>query len=225
MSSSDPGASGTEERPDPRRTGILEAALDVIADRGYADTRIVDVAERVGVSPALVMYYFKSKARLLAEATRFAEDLWYAEGTRRIERMDTAARRLEELVRLTCLTHSDDGQLSESPSLWVDLWSQSIRRPEIRSVREEFDEHWRQTVRAVVQEGCDRGEFRPVDAQETAITLCALLDGLSIQIALRDPVVTERRAFDNAMRVASVLLGFTWSAPVQGPRRTRRPQT
>jgi AcrR family transcriptional regulator len=33
---------------------MLRAALEVISARGYADTRIADVAERAGVSPALV---------------------------------------------------------------------------------------------------------------------------------------------------------------------------
>ena len=37
-----------------RREQMLRAALEVIVDRGYADTRIADVAERTGTSPALV---------------------------------------------------------------------------------------------------------------------------------------------------------------------------
>ena len=49
---------------------MLRAALDVIAERGFPDTRIADVAERVGVSPALVIYYFKTKDHLLTEAMR-----------------------------------------------------------------------------------------------------------------------------------------------------------
>lgn len=214
-------AASTTDETDPRRLQILRAALDVIADRGYGDTRIADVAERVGVSPALVMYYFKSKDRLLAEAIRHAEDLWYAEGTRRIEKIPTAAGRLEELIRLTCLPQQDVG-LSESWSLWIDLWAQSVRRPEVGTVRQEFDEHWRQTVRAVVEDGQRAGEFVDLDAEEAAIALCALLDGLSIQIALRDPVVTEERAFANAMSFASAMLGFSWERPPAG-RRRRRP--
>jgi AcrR family transcriptional regulator len=44
--------------PDNRRQDMLRAALHVIAVRGFADTRIADVAERAGTSPALVIYYF-----------------------------------------------------------------------------------------------------------------------------------------------------------------------
>ena len=42
--------------------------------RGYADTRIADVAEHAGTSPALVIYYFKTRDQLLTEALRYSED-------------------------------------------------------------------------------------------------------------------------------------------------------
>ncbi len=48
--------------PDNRREHMPRAALPVIAGRGFADTWIADVAERAGTSPALVIYYFASKA-------------------------------------------------------------------------------------------------------------------------------------------------------------------
>src|ERR1035441_10867775 len=72
-----------------RREQMLRAALEVIVERGYADTRIADVAERTGTSPALVIYYFKTRDQLLTEAIRYSEDSWYAEGQRRIDRKST----------------------------------------------------------------------------------------------------------------------------------------
>src|SRR5579863_1071072 len=76
--------SGSREVTEQRREQILQAALEVIVERGYADTRIADVAERAGTSPALVIYYFKTRDRLLTEAIRYAEDGWYADSQRRM---------------------------------------------------------------------------------------------------------------------------------------------
>ena len=42
----------------------------LIAERGFSETRIADVAQRVGASPALVIYYFGTKDSLLTEALR-----------------------------------------------------------------------------------------------------------------------------------------------------------
>src|ERR1700730_18852682 len=88
---------------DLRREQMLRAALEVIADRGYADTRIADVAERTGISPALVIYYFKTKDQLLTEAIRYSEDSWYADAQRRLAALPTAAARIEEVVAMSCL--------------------------------------------------------------------------------------------------------------------------
>ena len=41
---------------DARRDQMLAAAAQLIAERGFSDTRIADVAKRVGASPALVIY-------------------------------------------------------------------------------------------------------------------------------------------------------------------------
>jgi hypothetical protein len=109
---------------------------------------------------------------------------------------------------MTCL-HQQDEDLPESWALWLDLWAQSVRNPDVAKVRREFDEHWRQTIADIVRMGQGTGEFAPVDADDFAITLSSLLDGVAIQIALDDPVVTPERAFEVAMNVAALLLGFT----------------
>lgn len=207
----------TSEHQDSRRAQMLGSALEVIVERGFPDTRIADVAERAEVSPALVIYYFKTKDRLLAEAIRFAEDRWYAEGAWRMAPLPTAAKRLEELVAMTCL---DDGE-GATWSVWLDLWAAAVRHPEVRKVREQFDEKWRETIRSIVREGMAAGEFVAVDPDDFAVGFSALLDGLAIQIALEDPVVSPLRAFELSMRAASQLLGFSWSAPTRSRRRRR----
>src|SRR5260370_5405402 len=92
---------------DQRREQLLRAALEVISERGYPETRIADVAERIGISPALVIYYFKTKDQLLTEAIRHYEDTWYAAGKRRMDKLATAAERLEEFVALNLLPDPD----------------------------------------------------------------------------------------------------------------------
>ena len=51
-----------------RRNEILEVTCEVVIERGFAATRIADVAKRLGVSSSLIHYHFDSKEQLLAEA-------------------------------------------------------------------------------------------------------------------------------------------------------------
>ncbi len=195
---------------DQRREQMLHAALEVISARGYADTRIADVAERAGVSPALVIYYFKTKDQLLTEAIRYYEDNWYAVGQSRMARLKTAAERLEEFVAMSCLNEADPEPTS-SWQLWLDFWAQAARNAEVAGVRQKSDERWRDVISTLVQEGQEAGEFRQIDTADFAIYLSTLLDGLTIQIALNDPVVDSPRAFELTMHFVADQLGFDWT--------------
>jgi AcrR family transcriptional regulator len=199
---------------DQRREQMLHAALEVISARGYADTRIADVAERAGVSPALVIYYFKTKDQLLTDAIRYYEDTWYAVGQSRITALKSAAERIEEFVAMSCLSEADPEPAS-SWQLWLDFWAQAARNAEVASVRQKSDERWRDVIASLVREGQEAGEFREVDVASFAIYLSTMLDGLTIQIALNDPVVDPVHAFELSMRFVADQLGFDW-APGRG---------
>ena len=205
-------ADGTEVpgTADQRREQMLHAALEVISARGYADTRIADVAERAGVSPALVIYYFKTKDQLLTEAIRYYEDNWYAVGQSRMAGLSTAAQRLEEFVAMSTLSEADP-EPEGSWQLWLDFWAQAARNTEVAGVRQKSDERWRDIIAALVQSGQEAGEFREIDVASFAVYLSTLLDGLTIQIALNDPVVDSLRAFELSMRFVADQLGFNWT--------------
>ena len=201
-----------------RREQILRAAMEVILERGYADTRIADVAERTGTSPALVIYYFKTRDQLLTEAIRYSEDSWYAENVRQMEEIPTAAGRLAEFIAMNCLPGIDP-EPSSYWLLWLDLWAFSPRNPGVAAVRQKSDERWREAIRSIVLAGQEAGEFVSVDADDFTIMLAALLDGLAVQIALEDPEVPAQRAYDLAMRFAAGQLGFDWKP---APKRARK---
>jgi AcrR family transcriptional regulator len=208
--------------PDGRRDQLLEAALAVIAERGFPETRIADVAARAGTSPALVIYYFKTRDQLLTEAIRLSEDRWYAEGTSRIAAIASAAGRLEELVAMSCLPEADcDDRVSWV--IWLDLWAQSARHPEVAAVRQEFDDHWRRTIVELVEEGQRSGEFAEIDATDFSIAFSALLDGFAIQSALSDPVVDNERAFRLSMTYAASQLGFGWTPKRHARKASTKP--
>jgi len=57
-----------ERRPDERPNELLEAALRIFAERGYASTRLEDVAASVGVTKGTIYHYFATKEELLLRA-------------------------------------------------------------------------------------------------------------------------------------------------------------
>jgi hypothetical protein len=63
-------------------------------------------------------------------------------------------------------------------------------------------------IAEVVRMAADSGEIAPVDADDFAVVWGALLDGLSIQVALEDEMVPPDKAFDIAMRFAEQALAL-----------------
>jgi AcrR family transcriptional regulator len=198
---------------------MLRAAIEVIAERGFPETRIADIGRRVGASSALVIYYFGTKDRLLIDALRYSEDLFYAEAARRLDAIEGARDKIEALVRMSCSNDGPEG-MPGSWQLWPDLWAQAARHPEVRRDREELDRRWRDKVAEIVRSGVDSGEFTAVDVDELTLVLTALLDGLAVQVGLGDPVVTAERATEVTMRLVSRELGFAWE-PSQGSRGSK----
>ncbi len=213
---------------DARRVQILEAAARVIGQRGLSDTRISDIAERAGTSAPLVLYYFESKDRLLAEALTFAEERFYEQTAAELAEIESATDRLVRLIELSCTVENSDSDVwQDEYILWLDVWARAPRDPEIANSRRVLDRRWRTTIADIVREGQANGEFRAIDADDFALRFSALLDGLAIQVVLEDPDVPMERMREMCLRTAATELGFALplaTARRGGARRPRAPK-
>src|SRR5215212_198183 len=195
-----------------RRTQMLEAAAEVIGERGLCDSRISDIAERAGLSPALVVYYFGSKEKVLTEALAYAEDLFYIEAFRVLTDIEGASEKLVRLIELACPA-VERSESDEYWALWVELWSRALRNDEAARKREALDQRWRTTIAEVVREGQRSGEFAPCDPERFATYLAALMDGLSLQGLLHDSAVSSELINEMCLDAAAQQLGFDPDAP------------
>jgi AcrR family transcriptional regulator len=185
------------EQNEARRIEMLRAAAELICERGFGDTRIADVAKRAGVSSALVIYYFGTRDRLLVDALRHSEDSFYEAAEQMLAEVSSLHERLSLLIKWTCVPEGND-EIPGAWGLWFDLWAQAFRHDEIKAGRVEQDARWRK----MIVEALDSSELRSKDKRMFALEFAALLDGLSIQVALDDPEVDSDLAYDIAMRFA-----------------------
>jgi AcrR family transcriptional regulator len=192
-----------------RHQEILEAAARVITDRGLAETRIQDIAERCGVSPGLILYYFESKDRLLVEALTYANDKYYLAQARDLRRLDSATAQLERLIDLSVPGFLPDYERLEEWALWIEIWVRALRDPALAREREVLDRRWRQSIADIVRHGRDTGEFPAgEDADELGMVLGALIDGLAIQVLMNDTQVTPQHMKEMCWDTAARLIGF-----------------
>lgn len=186
------------ENNEPRRIEMLRAAAELICERGFGDTRIADVAKRAGVSSALVIYYFGTRDRLLVDALRYSEESGYEAAEKMLAELPSLRERLSFLIKWTCVPESDS-DMPGAWGLWFDLWAQAFRHDEVKAGRVELDARWRSMIADAVKSADLDAD---IDARMFALEFSALLDGLSIQVALDDPEVDSTVAYDVAMRFA-----------------------
>ncbi len=164
---------------------------------------------QAGVSPGLILYYFDSKDRLLAEALTFANDQFYLRTSREIRRLPSAKDQLRRLVDLSVPGYLQEfGRLDEW-ALWIEVWVRALRDAEMAKDREVLDERWRSQIAEIVRAGRQTGEFTSTeDPDELALRLACLIDGLAIQVVMNDSKVTPERMHRACMQVAANELGF-----------------
>jgi AcrR family transcriptional regulator len=190
------------ENNEARRIEMLRAAAELICERGFGDTRIADVAKRAGVSSALVIYYFGTRDRLLVDALRFSEESFYEAAEKMLAEVTSLRERLSLLIKWTCIPNADN-EIPGAWGLWFDLWAQAFRHDEVRAGRVELDARWRRMIVDAIKSAEASDELDvDVDARLFALEFSALLDGLSIQVALEDPEVDSDLAYQLAMRFA-----------------------
>ncbi len=189
-----------------RRDEILAVTCDVVRERGFAQTRMSDVADRLGISPPLVVYHFGSKDALLAEAFAYAS-------RNEMDDLDAIADADDApLDRLDALLVSGIGPSTRASwALWIDSWGEALRSPVLRKTWRQLDDRWRAVLEEVVEQGMKAGVFVTDDAAEMAAVLAALIDGFGVQVALS----SSRRAvsLDQARKVALALLGVSAAQP------------
>ena len=202
-----------------RKPQIIAAAAEVLYERGLFDTRIGDIAERAGTSSPTILYYFESKDRLLEEAVDHTDRDFYA------RLLDGQAQRegaVEKLVHLIEETSLGPGGLSDW-TLWMEMWVRARRDPAVRESYFRLDRRQRKLIADIVREGQLSGDFdRDVDADEFALALSGLMDGLGVQVTLGQPDVTAERMVKRCLAMASAELGCELEpsgTTVRGARR------
>jgi AcrR family transcriptional regulator len=158
-------------RKEARPKEILAAALALFAERGFAATRLDDVALRAGVTKGTLYLYFPNKEELFEAVVRQALVPNIEWGESLLEKPDEpAALLLERLMRSWA-----ELALSPAGAIPKIVISEAGNFPELaRFYREEVVDRGLELMRRVLRLGVDRGEFRAPDDFDNAVRcICA----------------------------------------------------
>ena len=100
---------------------ILQAAYDCLAEKGYADVSMRDIAERAQVALSQLHYYFKNKNTLFVAVVRKMTALYTQEITGQLEAYDSPHELLHQVTELF------QDKIKNDPE-WLRLWFDLVNR-------------------------------------------------------------------------------------------------
>ena len=166
------------EREAQRRLALVKAAFREVAEKGFAEVTLDDIARRAGVSKGVTLYYFSSKEDLLRRLFAWLVDSIHARMRDAVSSAATPAEKIHELVAITFPSPSKNRAFFRT---FVDFSGLAARRDAFRDVMERFYRGCREIDVEIVHEGMRRGDFAVTDADAAASTVRAIFDGLMMQ--------------------------------------------
>ena len=182
-----------------RRAQLASAALQTLAQLGYARTSLREIAQNSEFSHGVLHYYFSDKEELLTACVQQYE----AACVTRYDEIVAAARSAEELRRefsaAMAQTLRTDAPMHR---LWYDLRNQSLFTESFRADVLEIDRHREEMIWRVITRYAELAGLAPATSPSVAY---AVLDGLFQQALLHQLTGREEAGRELAENVSRIL--------------------
>jgi AcrR family transcriptional regulator len=178
-----------------RKNEILDAALAVFSELGLGDASVDDVVRRSGLSKGTLYWYFKSKDRLIGALMKrfFTQEL---EKVRVLQQGPGTVR--ERLLRYSREVAAVVKRMPRA--LTLEFYAVAVRQKWVRKFLGDLYARYCAELASVIREGTERGEFRRVDAEQTAAGITGLCEGLILLWALEPKVFPFEHFFEASLR-------------------------
>ena len=167
-----------ERRKDARPQELLAAAIDLFVERGFAATRLEDVARCAGVSKGTLYLYYTNKEELFKAVVRESILPFLGKAELSVAEFDGHSA---DLLRSVVMNWSRQIGESKASGLGKLMLAEAVNFPELASFyRDEVMRRVVLMISRIVERGVSRGEFRQVDIRQMTQVLIAPMMMLNV---------------------------------------------
>lgn len=160
-----------ERRKEARPGELLAAALELFVEKGFAATRVEEVAKRAGVSKGTLFLYFSSKEELFKAVVRENISGRFGEWNTQFANFEGNSA---DMLRYSIQIWWERIGATKAAGITKLMLSEARNFPELASFyRHEVIQPGTDLIQRVLQRGVDRGEFRPIDMRYGVYTVLA----------------------------------------------------
>lgn len=158
-----------------KREMILDAAYALFLNKGYLDTKIIDIADTAGIGKGTVYEYFESKDAIFFELFKTKVAAGYDTLSELFDKKIPCEIKIKEYLDIE-LTNT--AKYTFNKNFLVDLMmkSDAFRNPELiesihRLVKKKFT-----ILHGIIEEGIKTGEFRNMDPMLAAVSVMGAIN-------------------------------------------------
>lgn len=150
-----------ERRKDARPQELLDAAIDLFVERGYAATRLEDVARRAGVSKGTLYLYYENKEELFKAVVRSSIVPVIGDAETSVAEFDGHSA---DLLRQLILSWWQRLGATKVSGIIKLVMAEADNFPELACFyQEEVISRGTRAMAGMLERGIARGEFRPIN--------------------------------------------------------------
>jgi TetR/AcrR family transcriptional regulator, cholesterol catabolism regulator len=148
-----------------RRGEILQCFTEMVAERGYDEVSVRDVAEALEISKGTILHHFRSKEALLEQLNAEYMRRRLAEAGEFLADFEDPVDRLQLIVYQLMLSQQDDRAATVAFSREIVRSASEELMAEVRAMRDQYS----RIVIEIIERGVESGAFAEVDPQLTAL--------------------------------------------------------
>ncbi|MDH4413798.1 MAG: transcriptional regulator BetI [Rhizobium sp.] len=171
---------------DIRRLELRRAAVAVMQREGAAGTTLEKVAQEAGASKGIVLHYFRNKQHLFEEAMREANAGLREHVASKLKTADTPFQRIWVVIEANL-----GEQVYKQPNghAWLSLCAEAPREPQLARLQKAFHARMHSNLMSGLVLLLPRQQ-----AELTALSISALIDGLWVRLGIGDQTVSSATA-------------------------------
>lgn len=196
-------AAKRERRKQARPGELLNAALDIFVEKGFAATRVEEVAARAGVSKGTLFLYFHSKDELFKAVVRENISGRFPAWNDELEAFEGPTI---DMLGVCMNAWWDSVGATKAAGLTKLMMSEAGNFPEIAAFyQQEVVLPGHSLIRRVLQRGIDRGEFRSMDLDYAIYSVVAPMIFLILSRHSMGMCIPDHAELDPKQYIASQL--------------------
>lgn len=175
---------------------ILDAAYNLFINKGYWDTKIIDISEAAGIGKGTVYEYFESKDAIFLELFRTKVESSYDNITELLSKNISSERKLKEFIDIE-LENTSKYTFDKHFLLDLMMKSDAFKNPELIESIQTLVVKKFSVLFKIIEEGINKGKFHKIDP---LLATASILGAINLYISfdmfpidLADTISTNKK--------------------------------